>query len=205
MSLGRVPHWSAAALVLGVWLCLAPQGPEHGTLVATSDQLFKPIAAAIVDMDGVEHQVTNLNAEYSGPRTFPLTSSGGVYQVLMIHLSAKEGRATVSQDLTIDFYKTRRVVFHGALVPGDLETVFKGTEPIRVENSDGSVLLLSQQYLAEIDPKGKVIRKVQTLGYQFGMGDGFRLDEFIGGTKSSFGKDVHFSIRVEDVRSIEFK
>jgi hypothetical protein len=156
----------------------------------------------------VTHQVTDLRAEYKASGNYFPSAPVWRLDALDIVVATEEGRATMSEKIEVLFTDARRLVFHGALVPDDLEPLFKGSDPTRIEKRDGSLLLLSNKYLVEVDPRGTVTRKVHTAGYSFsinGTMNSWFLFMFSGGTRTSSGGRAQFEIGFHYVRSIEFK
>jgi hypothetical protein len=100
----------------------------------------------------------------------------------------------------------RRLVFEGGSVPEELNEVFEGQKPIRIEMRDGSVILLSSTLLVEMDAEGNQTKAVEMDRFRFEAGETqgqkITLDGFSGRAKTESGKEGDFWIS-QSLRVVE--
>ena len=169
-----------------------------------------PPTAIVVDTSGKAYTVTNLIAKYTaGGMWIGFFSRPTAFMTgLNIRLYFTKDRVTTTEMLMVPFDSMRRLVFEGASVPGELEEVFEGQEPIRIEMRDGSIILLFKTLLIEMDAEGNQTKVVEMDRYLFWAGKDEKditLDGFSGRAKTESGEEGDFWIYRYKTQSIEFK
>jgi len=103
----------------------------------------------------------------------------------------------------------RRLVFWETSLPEEFEEIFEGQAPHRIDMQDGTVILLSDNLLVEIDAQGNQTKAVEIDRYSFKadetQGEDIRLRAFTGRAKTESGEEGDFWIFYVDTESIEFE
>jgi hypothetical protein len=154
--------------------------------------------AVIIDTDGNAYNVGDLEAKYTAGGMWLGSRPTRIKKSLSIVLYTTKDRITTTEDLKVPFASMRRLVFEGGSVPEELNEVFEGQKPIRIEMRDGSVILLSSTLLVEM---------VDRFRFEAGetQGQKITLDGFSGRAKTESGKEGDFWISLSETRSIKFE
>jgi hypothetical protein len=165
--------------------------------------------AVIIDTDGNAYKVWDLEAKYTAGGLWIGSRPTRIKKSLFIVLYTTKDRITTTEDLKVPFASMRRLVFEGGSVPEELNEVFEGHKPIRIEMLDGSVILLSDTLLVEMDAEGNQTKAVEMKRFLFEVGEiqgkKITLDGFSSRAKTESGKEGDFWISLSETRSIKFE
>jgi hypothetical protein len=168
------------------------------------------LTATIIDTDGNAYKVWDLEAKYTAGGLWIGSRPTRIKKSLFIVLYTTKDRITTTEDLEVPFASMRRLVFEGGSVPEELNEVFEGQEPIRIEMRDGYVILLSDTFLVEMDAEGNQTKAVELDRFSFEAGETqggskITLSGFCGRGKTESGKEGDFWITHSETRSIKFE
>ena len=167
-----------------------------------------PPTAIVVNTSGEAYKVTDLYARYRATGTWipraPQVETDDLYFYL------EQDPDTTIERFSFPFASLQRVVFKGAFVPEELKGVFEGQEPIRIELRDGTLILLSNTLLVEMDAEGTQTEILEMDRYSFRSGQKSNgqkhlLRGFGGLTITESGEESDFWISLYHTRSIEFE
>lgn len=162
----------------------------------------------IIDTEGKIYKAKDLSAKYTAGGMWIGSRPETRLEDLNIVLYIVDERVTTEERMMVPFSSMRFLVFRGASVPEKLKEAFKEQEPILIERRDGSVIVLSDTLLIEMDSKGNEKKRLKIDRYSFNAGEhsgqSITLDGFIGRAKTKAGKEGDFYIYYSDTKSIEF-
>ena len=201
------PQPTPPAVVVGV--TATPRRTYTLNPVIVSTLKRTPLTATVLATDGKMYEVATLAAEYRAGGVWIGGAPTRIRTSLSVVLYIIKDRITTTDHLEYYFASMRRIVFREASIPEDLKAVFGEEKPILIEMRDGSVILLSQTLLIEMNADGQQTRRVDMEYYVFEAGEtqGMKitLREFTGRAKTESGQEGDFQISRIEVESIEWK
>ena len=201
------PQPTRTAVVVGV--TATPRRTYTLNPVIVSTLKRTPLTATVLATDGKMYEVATLAAEYRAEGMWIGSTPTRIRKSLSVVLYITRDRISTTDHLEYPFASMRRIVFREASIPEDLKAVFGEEKPILIEMRDGSVILLSQTLLIEMNADGQQTRRVDMEYYVFEAGEtqGMKitLREFTGRAKTESGQEGDFQISRIEVESIEWK
>jgi len=167
--------------------------------------------ANVKDTEGKTYKVQSLHAKYRAGGSWLGRRPEETSSSLKIVFSMTKDRVETTEEVEFEFAKLRRIVLKNADIPAEIKPTLNnsGRENIRIERRDGTVILLGNLAMIEVDANGKQIKRTDFNSYSFKAGEiqgqYITLDGFGGHSRTSDGKEGDFWITEWETASIEFE